>query len=135
MPKEYWMKYIKDSIDQIPISRPGIPSGLKFQWPVFVQRELYAKFKSSAPSDSELDTFFSRCNYKKFEDFNVCRFYPGSIPDSLIYQMFEDQKWLNENYGSDIVCDLLSTAVNWKAYKQIKFSNWGTATNYISLRN
>lgn len=92
IPKEYFMQYIKDSIDKVPILRPGIPQGLKFQWPSFVQRELKAKFKKSFPSDLELDTFFSSCNYKKFVDFNVCKFYPRSIPDSLASQMFEDQK-------------------------------------------
>jgi len=32
MPKHYWMEFIKDSIDQTPISRPGIPNGLEFIW-------------------------------------------------------------------------------------------------------
>jgi len=94
MPKEYWMKYVKDSIDREPIHRPGIPSGLKFVWPDFVVKELKANFKKSTPSDSTLNQFFKTCNYKKFVDFNVCRFYPRSIPDSLIDKMFQDQKWL-----------------------------------------
>lgn len=51
MPKEYWVQYVKDSIDQVPMSRPGIPSGLKFEWPDFVQKELKANFRNSAPSN------------------------------------------------------------------------------------
>lgn len=132
MPKEYWMKYVKDSIDPEPTHRPGIPSGLIFVWPDFVVKELKANFKKSTPSDSTLNQFFKTCNYKKFVDFNVCRFYPKSIPDSLIDKMFQDQKWLDDNYGADITQDLLSTSINWKAYKQIQDSNWNSANKYIN---
>ena len=132
MPKEYWMQHIKDSIDQVPITRPGIPSGLNFKWPDFVVKELKVHFKNSKPSDPELSSFFSNCNYRKFEDFNVCRFYPLNIPDSLLSKMFCDKKWLDDSYGPDITLDLLSTSINWKAYKQIQDSNWNAANNYIS---
>lgn len=132
MPNEHWMKYVKDSIDRELIHRPGIPSGLKFVWPDFVVKELKANFKKSTPSDSRLNQFFKTCNYKKFVDFNVCRFYPRSIPDSLIDKMFQDQKWLEDNYGADITLDLLSTSINWKAYKQIQDSNWNSANKYIN---
>jgi len=37
-----------------------------------------------------------------------------------------------DNYGADITQDLLSTSINWKAYKQIQDSNWNSANNYIS---
>ena len=133
MPKEYLIPYLRDSIDLVPMLRPGIPSGLKFQWPEFVVKELKAKFRKSTPSDSVLNQFFKTCNYRKFEDFNVCRFYPGNIPDFLLYHMFENQEWLNNNYGSDIMNDLLSTSINWKAYKQIQDSNWRQAWIYMNL--
>ena len=133
MPKEYWMQHIKDSIDQVPITRPGIPSGLSFKWPDFVVKELKVHFKNSKPSDPELSSFFSNCNYRKFEDFNVCRFYPLNIPDSLLSKMFSDKKWLDDNYGPDVTQDFLSTSINWKAYKQIQDSNWNEAYNYINI--
>ena len=132
MPKEYWIQYIKDSIDQVPMSRPGIPSGLEFQWPDFVQKELKANFKKSTPSSKELSQFFASCNYKQFVDFNVCRFYPRDIPDSLLAIMLQDKKWLDINYGADIATDLLQTSINWKAYAQIQDSNWAKAWSYMN---
>lgn len=132
MPKEYWMPYIQDSIDVKPINRPGIPSGLSFQWPDFVQRELKAQFKKSTPSETELKNFFSHCNYKQFVDYNVCRFYPQSIPDSLLENMLLDRQWLNENYGADLTSDLISMSINWKAYAQIQDSNWNLAWHYMN---
>ena len=132
MPKGDWIRYIKDSIDREPIPRPGIPSGLNFTWPDFVVKEVNAHFKNSKPSDQKLNSFFSTCNYRKFEDFNVCRFYPLNIPDSLLPTMFSDKKWLDDNYGPDITLGLLSTSINWKAYKQIQDSNWNAANNYIN---
>ena len=133
MPKKYWMEYLKDSIENIPRLRPGIPSGLKFEWPDFVKRELKANFKNSKPSDQELIHFFNSCNVRKFEDFNVCMFYPENIPDTLLAKMFDDREWLDNNYGDDMVFDLLSKSINWKAYKQIQDSNWNAANNYIKL--
>jgi hypothetical protein len=132
MPKEYWMQYVKDSIDQVPMSRPGIPSGLKFEWPDFVQKELKANFRNSTPSSEELNRFFTKCNYKEFADFNVCRFYPGDIPDSLINVMLQDKQWLDNNYGADIATDLLQTSINWKAYAQIQDTNWTKAWSYMN---
>ncbi|MEN9290571.1 MAG: hypothetical protein RLZZ357_414 [Bacteroidota bacterium] len=132
MPKEYWVQYVKDSIDQIPMSRPGIPSGLKFEWPDFVQKELKANFRNSTPSNEELNHFFTKCNYKEFVDFNVCRFYPGDIPDSLINVMLQDKQWLDNNYGADIATDLLQTSINWKAYAQIQDTNWTKAWDYMT---
>ncbi len=131
MPKEYWVQYIRDSIDSKPINRPGIPSGLSFQWPDFVQRELKANFKNSAPSNQELESFFSSCNYKEFVDFNVCRFYPKSIPDTLLENMLNNRPWLNSNYGADITSELISMSINWKAYSQIQDSNWAKARHYM----
>jgi thioredoxin-related protein len=132
MPKDYWIQYIKDSIDQVPISRPGIPSGLTFQWPAFVQKELKKNFKKSTPSNEELQQFFSKCDYKTFVDFNVCRFYPRDIPDALLNTMLQDKKWLDNNYGSDIATDLLQMSINWKAYAQIQDSNWTKAWSYMN---
>lgn len=132
MPKEYWVQYIKDSIDNEPIKRPGIPTALSFQWPDFVQNEIKANFKKSAPSDSVLTNYFLHCNYKDFIDFNVCRFYPKNIPDSLLEVMMKDKDWLNQNYGADIVNDLLSTSINWKAYDQIQSRNWSKAWFYMN---
>jgi thioredoxin-related protein len=132
MPKEYWIQYIKDSIDQVPMSRPGIPSGLEFKWPDFVQKELNAQFKKSTPSSKELSQFFAICNYKQFVDFNVCRFYPRDIPDSLLAVMLLNKEWLDSNYGADIATDLLQTSINWKAYAQIQDSNWTKAWSYMN---
>lgn len=131
MPREYWIQYIKDSIDTVPISRPGIPSGLKFQWPDFVQRELKMNFRNSAPKKEELQEFFHSCNPRNFVDFNVCRFYPGDIPDSLRAEMMKDKEWLSENYGRDMTIDLLSTSVNWKTYAEIQKENWSNARSYM----
>ena len=132
MPKEYWVQYIKDSIDTVPMARPGIPQGLNFEWPDFVQRELKANFKQSAPKQEELNLFFANCDYKKFVDFNVCRFYPRDIPDSLLEIMIHDKKWLDENYGADISTDILQKSIEWKAYAQIQDSNWIKSANYIN---
>ena len=132
MPKEYWIQYIKDSIDLVPMARPSIPSGLKFQWPDFVQKELKANFKKSTPSQAELNDFFAKCDYKQFVDFNVCRFYPRDIPDELLNTMLQDKKWLNDNYGADIATDLLQMSINWKAYAQIQDSNWTKAWTYMN---
>lgn len=132
MPKEYWIQYIKDSIDQSPIARPGIPSGLAFNWPLFVQKELKANFKKSAPSKEELNAFFSQCNYKKFTDFNVCRFYPNDIPDILLENLMLDKHWLDSNYGADITNNLIETSVSWKAYHQIQDKNWLEARSYMN---
>lgn len=132
MPKEYWIQYIKDSIDLVPMARPGIPSGLQFQWPYFVQKELKANFKKSTPSQAELNEFFAKCNYKQFVDFNVCRFYPRDIPDDLLNTMLLDKKWLDANYGADIATDLLQMSINWKAYAQIQDSNWTKAWIYMN---
>jgi thioredoxin-related protein len=132
MPKEYWVQYIKDSIDVEPMKRPGIPTGLSFQWPDFVQKEIKANFKKSAPSDSVLTNYFLQCNFKNFIDFNVCRFYPKNIPDSLLGVMLNDKEWLNQNYGEDIVNELLSMSINWKAYGQIQNSNWSKAWYYMN---
>lgn len=132
MPKEYWIQHIKDSIDQAPIARPGIPSGLGFDWPSFVQKELKANFKKSAPSKEELNEFFSQCDYKKFTDFNVCRFYPNDIPDKLLENLMEDKHWLDSNYGGDITNNLIETTVSWKAYHQIQDKNWLEASSYMN---
>lgn len=132
MPKEYWIQYVKDSIDQVPMARPGVPPGLKFQWPDFVQNELKANFKNSTPSSEELSNFFAKCDYKKFVDFNVCRFYPRDIPDSLLNTMLLDKQWLDNNYGADIATDLLQTSINWKAYAQIQDTNWTKAWSYMN---
>lgn len=132
MPKEYWMQYIRDSIDQAPIARPGIPSGLVFNWPSFVQKELEANFKKSAPSKEELNAFFSQCDYKKFNDFNVCRFYPNDIPDILLENLMQDKHWLDLNYGADITNNLIETSVSWKAYHQIQDKNWLGARSYMN---
>ena len=132
MPKEYWIQYVKDSIDQVPMVRPGIPSGLKFKWPNFVQNELKANFKNSTPSSEELSNFFAKCDYKTFVDFNVCRFYPRDIPDSLLNTMLLDKQWLDNNYGADIATDLLQTSINWKAYAQIQDTNWSKAWSYMN---
>ncbi len=131
MPREYWIQYIKDSIDTVPISRPGIPSGLKFQWPDFVQRELKMNFRNSAPKKEELQKFFHSCNPRNFVDFNVCRFYPGDIPDSLLSEMMKDKVWLSDNYGRDMTIHLLSTSVNWKTYAEIQMENWSNARSYM----
>lgn len=132
MPKEYWIQYIKDSIDQSPIARPGIPSGLAFDWPSFVQKELKANFKKSAPSKEELNAFFSQCDHKKFTDFNVCRFYPNDIPDILLENLMQDKHWLDSNYGADITNNLIETSVSWKAYHQIQDKNWLEAISYMN---
>lgn len=132
MPKEYWIQYIRDSIDQSPIARPGIPSGLAFDWPSFVQKELKANFKKSAPSKEELNEFFSQCDFKKFTDFNVCRFYPNDIPDILLENLMQDKHWLDSNYGADITNNLIETSVSWKAYHQIQDKNWLEARSYMS---
>ncbi len=132
MPKEYWIQYVKDSIDQVPMARPGIPSGLKFQWPDFVQNELKANFKNSTPSSEELSNFFAKCDYKTFVDFNVCRFYPRDIPDSLLNTMLLDKQWLDNNYGADIATDLLQTSIIWKAYAQIQDTNWTKSWSYMN---
>lgn len=132
MPKKYWMQYIKDSIDQSPIIRPGIPSGLNFEWPKFVQKELKANFKKSTPSKDELNSFFASCDYKKFTDFNVCRFYPRDIPDTLLNTLLQNKQWLDDHYGSDIATDLLQTSINWKAYGQIQDKNWSKAWGYMN---
>jgi len=135
MPKKYWMQYIKDSIDQSPISRPGIPSGLNFEWPKFVQKELKANFKKSTPSKDELNNFFASCDYKKFTDFNVCRFYPRDVPDTLLNTLLQSKQWLGDQYGSDIATDLLQTSINWKAYGQIQEKNWSKAWGYMNQYN
>lgn len=132
MPREYWIQYIKDSVDSVPISRPGIPSGLEFQWPVFVERELKNNFRKSTPQKEELDSFFSTCNPRSFVDFNVCRFYPGDIPDSLLYELINDQVWLNQNYGMDLTSNLISTSFIWKIYAEIQNENWSRAQEYMS---
>lgn len=132
MPKEYWIQYVKDSIDQVPMARPGIPSGLKFQWPDFVQNELKANFRNSTPSNEELNNFFAKCDYKTFVDFNVCRFYPRDIPDSLLNTMLLDKQWLDNNYGADIATDLLQTSIIWKAYAQIQDTNWTKSWSYMN---
>jgi thioredoxin-related protein len=132
MPKDYWIQYVKDSIDQVPMSRPGIPSGLKFEWPDFVQKELKANFKNSTPSTEELSNFFAKCDYKTFVDFNVCRFYPRDIPDSLLNTMLQDKQWLDHNYGADIATDLLQTSIIWKAYAQIQDTNWLKSWSYMN---
>jgi thioredoxin-related protein len=132
MPKEYWILYIKDSIDKVPMSRPGVPQGLKFQWPDFVQKELKANFKKSTPRKEELNHFFAKCDYKKFVDFNVCRFYPRDIPDELLNLMLKDKKWLDENYGADDATDMLQKSIQWKAYAQIQDSNWTKSWHYMN---
>ena len=132
MPKEYWIQYIKDSIDKVPIPRPGIPSGLKFDWPAFVKRELKAQFKKSAPSETELSEFFAQCDYKKFTDFNICRFYPSDVPDELLEKMIQDRSWLDANYGVDISKDVIETSINWKGYRQTQNKNWVKASEYIN---
>ena len=132
MPKEYWMLYIKDSIDKVPMPRPGVPQGLKFQWPDFVQKELKANFKKSTPSKEELNQFFAKCDYKKFVDFNVCRFYPRDIPDSQLYAMLIDKKWLDDNYGADVATDILQKSIEWKAYAQVQDSNWTKSWYYMN---
>jgi hypothetical protein len=132
MPKEYWIQYIKDSVDKVPIPRPGIPSGLKFEWPAFVQRELKAQFKKSAPSEEELSQFFAQCDYKKFTDFNICRFYPSDVPDELLEKMIQDRSWLDANYGVDISKDVIETSINWKGYRQTQDKNWVKASGYIN---
>lgn len=132
MPREYWIPYIKDSVDSVPISRPGIPSGLEFQWPFFVERELKKNFRKSTPQKEELDSFFSTCNPRSFVDFNVCRFYPGDIPDSLLYELINDQVWLNQNYGMDLTSNLISTSFIWKIYAEIQNENWSRAQEYMS---
>jgi hypothetical protein len=132
MPKKYWMQFIKDSIDQVPLPRPGIPDGLTFNWPSFVQRELKANFKKSTPSSEELNEFFAQCDYKKFTDFNVCRFYPRDIPDALLERIIHDKSWLDANYGHDITKDLIETSISWKGYHQVEIKNWGNARYYFS---
>ena len=132
MPREYWIQYIKDSVDSVPISRPGIPSGLEFPWPDFVERELKKNFRKSAPQKEELDSFFSTCNHRSFVDFNVCRFYPGDIPDSLLYHLINDQEWLNQNYGMDLTSNLISTSFIWKIYAEIQNENWSRTQEYMS---
>lgn len=132
MPKEYWIQYIKDSIDKVPIPRPGIPSGLKFAWPTFVKRELKAQFKKSAPSEAELSEFFAQCDYKKFTDFNICRFYPNDVPDELLEKLIHDRSWLDANYGVDISKDVIETSINWKGYRQTQNKNWVKASGYIN---
>ena len=132
MPKHYWMQYIKDSIDQTPISRPGIPKGLEFIWPTFVQKELKANFKKSTPSPEELNQFFAQCDYKKYTDFNVCRFYPNKVPDALLDEIIADKPWLDANYGQDVANDLIATSVNWKGYREIENKNWVNARKYIN---
>ena len=132
MPKKYWMQFIQDSIDKLPMPRPGIPDGLKFNWPAFVQRELKANFNKSNPSDEELNAFFAQCDYKTFTDFNVCRFYPNKVPDALLEKMISDKPWLDVNYGHDIATDLIGTSVNWKGYREIENNNWTDARKYIN---
>ena len=132
MPKKYWMQFIKDSINQVPLPRPGIPEGLTFNWPSFVQRELKANFKKSTPSSEELNEFFAQCDYKKFTDFNVCRFYPRDIPDALLEKIIHDKSWLDANYGHDITKDLIETSISWKGYHQVEIKNWGNARYYFS---
>lgn len=132
MPKKYWMQFIQDSIDKLPRPRPGIPDGLKFNWPAFVQRELKANFNKSNPSDEELNAFFAQCDYKTFTDFNVCRFYPNKVPDALLEKMISDKPWLDVNYGHDIATDLIGTSVNWKGYREIENNNWTDARKYIN---
>ena len=132
MPKEYWIQYIKDSIDKVPMPRPGVPQGLKFQWPDFVKKELKANFKKSTPSKETLNQFFANCDYKKFVDFNVCRFYPRDIPDALLYTMLKDKKYLDESYGADVATDILQKSIEWKAYAQIQDSNWTKSWHYMT---
>jgi hypothetical protein len=132
MPKKYWMQFIQDSIDNLPMPRPGIPDGLEFEWPEFVQREFRANFNKCNPSDEELNAFFAQCDYKTFTNFNVCRFYPNKVPDSLLEKMISDKAWLDANYGQDIATDLIRTTVNWKGYHEIENNNWTDARKYIN---
>lgn len=132
MPKKYWMQFIQDSIDNLPMPRPGIPDGLEFEWPEFVQREFRANFNKCNPSDEELNAFFAQCDYKTFTNFNVCRFYPNKVPDSLLEKMISDKPWLDANYGQDIATDLIRTTVNWKGYHEIENNNWTDARKYIN---
>lgn len=132
MPKNFWIQYIKDSIDKVPIPRPGIPAGLKFEWPSFVERELKAEFKKSTPSEDELSQFFAQCDYKKFTDFNICRFYPNDVPDNLLEKMIQDRTWLDANYGKDMCKAVIETSINWKGYRQTQNKNWAKASGYIN---
>jgi thioredoxin-related protein len=131
MPRWFWLQYVKDSIDTVPISRPGIPEGLKFEWPQFIQRELAAKFRNSAPEKEELKQYFAQSNYKTYKDFSICRMYPGDIPDSLLQLMLNDQTWMGANYGKDLSTDMLSTSINWKTYAAVQQKNWTTARAYM----
>lgn len=131
MPKEYWVQYVKDSIDSVPMARPGVPSGLHFEWPDFIQRELRAQFKKSTPSDKELQAYFEQCDYTNFVDFNVCRFYPRNIPDSLLNLMIQDKNLLSEKFGKDVTTDMLSTSINWKTYYEVQQENWSKARLYM----
>jgi thioredoxin-related protein len=132
MPKIYWMNFIKDSIDKVALSRPGIPNGLIFDWPTFVQKEVNSNFKKSTPSSQELIQFFNQCDYKKFTDFNVCRFYPNDVPAKLLDIIIKDQPWLNTQYGPDITNNMIETSLNWKGYRQIEDKNWANARKYIN---
>lgn len=132
MPKKYWMQFIQDSIDNLPMPRPSIPDGLAFEWPEFVQRQFRANFNKCNPSDEELNAFFAQCDYKTFTNFNVCRFYPNKVPDSLLEKMISDKPWLDANYGQDIATDLIRTTVNWKGYHEIENNNWTDARKYIN---
>jgi thioredoxin-related protein len=132
MPKEYWVQYVRDSIDTEPMARPGIPAGLHFEWPDFVQRELKAKFKNSTPKNEELKRFFEQCDYTNFVDFNVCRFYPRNIPDSLLNLMIQDKGLISGKFGKDITTDMLSTSINWKTYYEVEQENWSNARSYMN---
>jgi hypothetical protein len=114
------------------LPRLGIPEGLTFNWPSFVQRELKANFTKSTPSSEELNEFFSQCDYKQFTDFNVCRFYPKDIPDALLERIIHDKSWLDANYGHDITKDLIETSISWKGYHQVEIKNWANARSYFS---
>ncbi len=131
MPNEYWIQYVKDSIDKEPLLRPGIPEGLHFKWPQFIERELKANFRNSAPGKEELQNHFRKNNYKNFIDFSICRMYPGDIPDTMVDKMVQDQHWLATNYGSDLTTDMLSTSINWKVYAQIQKKEWAQARKYM----